>query len=68
MNIVYATDNNFVDVLYASIKSLYNANHDLKINLWIIADNVSDENRNKINMNKERFVGLIMLKYHISYN
>ena len=49
MNIVYATDNNFVDVLYASIKSLYNANHDLKINLWIIADNVSDENRNKIN-------------------
>lgn len=49
MNIVYATDNNFVDVLYASIKSLYNANHDLKINLWIIADNVSDENKNKIN-------------------
>ena len=49
MNIVYAADNNFVDVLYASIKSLYNANHDLKINLWIIADNVSDENKNKIN-------------------
>ena len=49
MNIVYAADNNFVDVLYASIKSLYNTNHDLKINLWIIADNVSDENKNKIN-------------------
>ena len=49
MNIVYAADNNFVDVLYASIKSLYNANHDFKINLWIIADNVSDENKNKIN-------------------
>ena len=48
MNIVYAADNNFVDVLYASIKSLYNANHDFKINLWIIADNVSDENKNKI--------------------
>jgi len=48
MNIVYAADNNFVDILYASIKSLYNANHDFKINLWIIADNVSDENKNKI--------------------
>lgn len=49
MNIVYATDNNFVDVLYASIKSLYTTNSDLDLNLWIIADNVSDENKNKIN-------------------
>ncbi|WP_408672693.1 glycosyltransferase, partial [Streptococcus pneumoniae] len=49
MNIVYATDNNFVDVLSASIKSLYTTNSDLDLNLWIIADKVSDRNKEKIN-------------------
>lgn len=49
MNIVYATDNNFVDVLCASIKSLYTTNSDLNLNLWIIADNVFEKNKEKVN-------------------
>lgn len=49
MNIVYATDNNFVDILCASIKSLYTTNPDLNLNIWIIADNVSERNKEKIN-------------------
>lgn len=55
MNIVYATDNNFVDVLSASIKSLYTTNSDLDLNLWIIADKVSDRNKEKINRLSKQF-------------
>lgn len=49
LDIVYATDNNFIDVLYASIASLYDTNGDLNLDVWIIADNVSDVNKQKIN-------------------
>lgn len=55
MDIVYATDNNFVDVLSASIKSLYTTNSDLDLNLWIIADKVSDRNKEKINRLSKQF-------------
>ena len=48
LDIVYATDNNFIDVLYASIASLYDTNGDLNLNVWIIADNVADTNKEKI--------------------
>lgn len=48
LDIVYATDNNFIDVLYASIASLYDTNEDLNLNVWIIADNVSDISKEKI--------------------
>ena len=48
LDIVYATDNNFIDVLYASISSLYDTNGDLDLNVWIIADNVADTNKEKI--------------------
>ena len=40
LDIVYATDNNFIDVLYASISSLYDTNGNLDLDVWIIADNV----------------------------
>lgn len=55
MNIVYATDDNFIDVLYASISSLYDTNGDLNLNIWIIADKVSDKNKNKINKLVEKY-------------
>lgn len=56
MDIVYATDNNFVDVLIASIKSLYTTNSELPLNLWIIADKVSDINKEKINKLSKQFM------------
>lgn len=48
LDIVYATDNNFIDVLHASIASLYDTNGDLDLDVWIIADNVTDTNKEKI--------------------
>lgn len=48
LDIVYATDNNFIDVLYASISSLYDTNGNLDLDVWIIADNVADTNKEKI--------------------
>ena len=48
LDIVYATDNNFIDVLYASIASLFDTNGGLNLNVWIIADNVADTNKEKI--------------------
>lgn len=38
LDIVYATDNNFIDVLYASIASLYDTNGDLNLDIWIIGE------------------------------
>ena len=55
MNIVYTTDDNFIDVLYASISSLYDTNGDLNLNIWIIADKVSDKSKNKINKLAEKY-------------
>ena len=49
MDIVYATDNNFIEVLYASISSLYETNASLYLNIWIIADKVSAKNKERIN-------------------
>ena len=49
LNIVYATDNNFIDVLYASIASLYDTNGDLNLDIWIIGEKISDLNKEKIN-------------------
>ena len=48
MDIVYTTDNNFVEVLYASISSLYETNALLYPNVWIIPKKVSAKNRVKI--------------------
>lgn len=56
MDIVYATDNNFVDVLIASIKSLYTTNSELNLNLWIIADKVSDRNKERVNNLSKQFM------------
>ena len=49
LDIVYATDNNFIDVLYASIASLYDTNGDLNLDIWIIGEKISDLNKEKIN-------------------
>lgn len=49
LDIVYATDNNFIDVLYASIVSLYDTNGDLNLDIWIIGEKISDLNKEKIN-------------------
>lgn len=49
LDIVYATDNNFIDVLYASISSLYDTNGDLNLDIWIIGEKISDLNKDKIN-------------------
>ena len=49
LDIVYATDNNFIDVLYASISSLYDTNGDLDLDVWIIGEKISDSNKVKIN-------------------
>ena len=49
LDIVYATDNNFIDVLYASIASLYDTNGDLNLDIWIIEEKISDLNKEKIN-------------------
>ena len=49
LDIVYATDNNFIDVLYASISSLYDTNGDLDLDVWIIGEKISDSNKGKIN-------------------
>ena len=49
MDIVYETDNNFIEVLYASISSLYETNASLYLNIWIIADKVSAKNKERIN-------------------
>ena len=49
LDIVYATDNNFIDVLYASIASLYDTNGDLNLDIWIIGEKISDLNKDKIN-------------------
>ena len=49
LDIVYATDNNFIDVLYASIASLYDTNGDLDLDIWIIGEKISDLNKEKIN-------------------
>ena len=49
LHIVYATDNNFIDVLYASIASLYDTNGDLNLDIWIIGEKISDLNKEKIN-------------------
>jgi len=40
LDIVYATDNNFIDVLYASISSLYDTNGDLDLDVWIIGEKI----------------------------
>ena len=55
VNIVYATDDNFIDVLYASISSLYDTNRELTLNIWIIADKVSNESKIKINKLAEKY-------------
>ena len=49
LDIVYATDNNFIDVLYASIASLYDTNGDLNLDIWIIGEKISYLNKEKIN-------------------
>ena len=49
LDIVYVTDNNFIDVLYASIASLYDTNGDLNLDIWIIGEKISDLNKEKIN-------------------
>lgn len=49
LDIVYATDNNFIDVLHASISSLYDTNGDLNLDVWIIGEKISESNKDKIN-------------------
>ena len=49
MDIVYATDNNFIDVMCASLRSLYHTNSDLNLTIWVIAENVTNENKSKVN-------------------
>lgn len=48
MDIIYATDNNFVDVLYASINSLFEKNKEEIIKVWIIASEVDENNKDKL--------------------
>ena len=49
MNIVYASDNNYADVMGVSIVSLFENNKDSsEINLYIIDDNISESNKDKL--------------------
>lgn len=49
MNIVYATSDNFVDILAVSLASLYETNAHLKPRVWILSYGVTQANKVKLN-------------------
>ena len=49
MNILYTCDNNYVWLMGISMTSLFDNNKDMKeITVYLIGDNISDENREKL--------------------
>jgi lipopolysaccharide biosynthesis glycosyltransferase len=48
MNIVYASDNNFAEVLTVSLVSLLENNKGQLVNVYIISQNISDDNKTRI--------------------
>lgn len=48
MNIMYATDDNYVEIMAVSIQSLFHHNNPKEICLYIVADNIQEANREKL--------------------
>ena len=48
MYIVYASDDNFSDIMGVSILSLFENNKDENINIYILDSNISKDNKDKI--------------------
>lgn len=48
MNVMYATDNNYAEIMAVSIMSLLKHNTPSDICLYIVTDSVSDENKNRL--------------------
>lgn len=55
MNIVYATSDNFVDILAVSLASLYETNAHLKPRVWILSYGVTEANKAKLNRLASRY-------------
>ncbi|MFT8556148.1 glycosyltransferase family 8 protein [Liquorilactobacillus hordei] len=48
LNVIYASDNTFANIMGVSIVSLFESNFECKIQLYILDSKISDENRIKI--------------------
>lgn len=48
MNVMYATDDNYVEIMAVSIQSLFHHNNPKEICLYIVADNIQEANREKL--------------------
>lgn len=48
MNIMYATDDNYVEIMAVSIQSLFHHNNPKEICLYIVTDNIQESNREKL--------------------
>ncbi|WP_454923155.1 glycosyltransferase, partial [Abiotrophia defectiva] len=55
MNIVYATSDNFVDILAVSVASLYETNAHLKPRVWILSYGVTEANKAKLDQLASRY-------------
>ncbi|WP_323735598.1 glycosyltransferase family 8 protein [Methanosphaera sp. ISO3-F5] len=48
INIVYASDDNYVPYLLVSLNSLFENNNQIKLNIFILSNEISDNNQNQI--------------------
>lgn len=48
MNIMYATDDNYVEIMAVSIQSLFDTNNPKDIHLFVVTDNISKSNEDKL--------------------
>lgn len=59
MNIVYASDDNFADVLAVSLVSLLENNKNNTVNVYIISQDISDKNKERIISSAQNYQCLI---------
>lgn len=55
LNIAYSSDNNFIRHVYISIKSLFESQGNNNINIYLVDNSISNENKNLLNQLAESF-------------